>query len=210
MREPLHPSKQDRSRKTQERILAATARLLKEHSFESISVRRIVAEANTSTGSFYARFRDKSALLPVLYADYERQLEVRLTRLQAATADAATLDEVAELFAQHLVATVGEIPNLSRALYDYATRSPKSAEAKALGKRRRKQYGFVIDALLSFRDEITHPDPERAADLGLYFVAVVCRNRLLYPMAPQTQTLAITQRELRTELARLLTGYLRA
>lgn len=210
MREPLHPSKQDRSRETQERILEATARLLKEHSFESISVRRIVAEAKTSIGSFYARFRDKNALLPVLYAEYEKQLEVRLTHLQEATATAGSLDEIAELIVRHFVDTFGDIPNLSRALYDYATRSPKSSESKDLARQRRKQYGFLLDAMLSFRAEITHTDPTRAVDLGLYFVVVACRNRLLYPMAPQTRTLAITKRELTAELVRLLTGYLRA
>ena len=209
MSRPLHPAKQDRSRETQARILQATARLLGKEPFESISVRRIVDEAGTSIGSFYARFRDKNALLSVLYAEYEEQLQARLARLEESTADARSLEEVAELIIQHFVATFGEVPNLSRALYEYATRSPKTPESKKLAKRRRKQYSFLLDALLSFRAEITHSDPVRAVDLGLYFVVVVCRNRLLYPLAPQSRTLKISNKELKLELARLLTGYLR-
>ncbi len=208
MSRPLHPPKQDRSRETQARILKATARLLEKEAFESISVRRIVDEAGTSIGSFYARFRDKNALLSVLYAEYEEQLQVRLARLEASTADARSLQEVAELIVLHFVDTFGEIPNLSRALYEYATRSPEAAESKKLAERRRAQYAFLLDALLSFRDVITHSDPVRAVDLGLYFVVVACRNRLLYPLAPQTRTLMISKKELKLELVRLLTAYL--
>ena len=208
MSRPLHPPKQDRSRETQARILKATARLLEKEAFESISVRRIVDEAGTSIGSFYARFRDKNALLSVLYAEYEEQLQARLARLEESTADARSLEEVAELIVLHFVDTFGEIPNLSRALYEYATRSPEAAESKKLAERRRTQYSFLLDALLSFRDVITHSDPVRAVDLGLYFVVVACRNRLLYPLAPQTRTLMISKKELKLELVRLLTAYL--
>lgn len=209
MRRTLHPPKQDRSRETQARILHATAKLLEKELFESISVRRIVNEAGTSIGSFYARFPDKSALLSVLYAEYEKQLEVRLARLQESTANAHSLEELAELIVEHFVVIFGEIPNLSRALYEYATRSPKSTESKSVAQRRRKQYSFLLDALLSFRAEIAHPDPVRAVDLGLYFVTVTCRNRLFYPLAPQTRTLKISKKELKLELVRLLTVYLR-
>ena len=78
----VQPPKQDRSRDTKDRILRATEKLLRREAFEAVSVRRIIEEARTSIGSFYARFRDKNALLPVLYAEYEVQLEQRLNRLR--------------------------------------------------------------------------------------------------------------------------------
>ncbi len=210
MSQPLQPAKQDRSRETQDRILRATERLLERELFESISIRQIVDEAGTSIGSFYARFRDKDALLTVLYAEYDQQLKQRVADLETSVAAAGSLDETAEIIVQHLVDTWGEIPNLSRALFEYVTRSPKSAESKKISDRRRKQYAFLIDALLNFRSEITHDDPKRAAELGLYFMAVACRNRLHYPLAPQSRTLKIPKKELCQELVRLLTGYLRS
>ena len=209
MNRPLHPPKQERSRDTQARILQATATLLEKEPFESISVRRIIDEAGTSIGSFYARFRDKDALLSVLYAEYEEQLQTRLARLEEAIANAGSLEEVSELIVDHFVTTFGQIPNLSRALYEFATRSPQALESKKLAERRRKQYSFLLDALLSFHAEITHADPVRAVDLALYFVVVACRNRLHYPLAPQTRTLKISKKELKLELVQLLTGYLR-
>jgi len=209
MSQLVQPPKQDRSRRTQDRILRATEKLLRREQFEAIPLRRIIDEAGTSIGSFYARFRDKNALLPVLYAEYEGQLQERLVRLQRSTANARSLETVAGHIVEHFVDTYGEIPNLSRALYEYATRSPRAAESRQLADRRYKQYKFLLDALLSFRDEITHDDPPRAVELALYFMVVACRNRLFYPLAPQTRIVKISKQELKQELVRQLTGYLR-
>lgn len=210
MKDLVQPAKQDRSRETQDRILRATERLLRTESFDAITVRRIIEEASTSTGSFYARFRDKGALLPVLFAEYEARLKKRLVQLRESTASARSLDVAADHIVRHFVNMYGEIPNLSRALYDYATRAPKAVESKDLAKRRFSQYSFLFDALLRFRAEISHPDPPRAVELAVYFMVVACRNRLLYPLAPQTRMLRISKKELIQELVRQLTGYLRA
>ncbi len=206
----VQPAKQDRSRDTKDRILRAAEKLLRREAFEAVSVRRIIEEARTSIGSFYARFRDKNALLPVLYAEYEVQLEQRLNRLRKSTGNARSLEAAAGLIVEHFLVTYGEIPNLSRALYEYATRSPAAAESRNLAERRYRQYSFLLDALMSFRPEITHPDPSRAVELAMYFMVVVCRNRLLYPLAPQTRMVRISKRELKLELVRQLTGYLRS
>lgn len=209
MNKILQPAKQQRSRDTQDRILRATEKLLQNEPFESISVRRIIKEAKTTIGSFYARFRDKDALLPVLYAEYQQQLQTSLVQLQDAVSQAVGMDAVAELAVQHFVDTYGEIPNLSRALYDHVTRSPREPESRNVADRRYRQYSFLFDALLEFRSEIVHPDPPRAVELAVYFMVVACRNRLLYPQAPQTRKVRITKQELVPELVRLLTGYLR-
>lgn len=210
MKRLVQPAKQDRSRETQDRILRATERLLRRESFEAITVRRIVDEASTSIGSFYARFRDKDALLPVLFGEYETRLERRLRDLRRSTAAASSLDDVAEHIVRHFVRMYGEIPNLGRALYEYATRSPEATESATRAKRRYAEYAFVHEALLRFRTEIRHADPARATELAVYFMVVACRNRLFYPLAPQTRMMKLGKRELSDELVRMITGYLRA
>jgi len=206
----FQPAKQARSHATQVRILQATANLLRRESFDAITIRRIVQEAESSIGSFYARFRDKEALLPALYADYENELGERVQMLENAIVEGETLDHVANLIAQHFVETYGSNPNLSRALFEYSTRPSETDESKRHSAKRLQQYSFLVDALGRFKDEVTHPNPRRGAELGLYFLTVSCRNRLFYPQHPQTRTLKIKKTELRVELARLLTGYLRA
>ena len=112
------------------------------------------------------------------------------------------------MIAAHVVSTYGENPNLSRALFEHATRDPKSSEAIGVSKRREEQYRFLIDALVAFEDEILHPDAERAAQLGLYFLAVVCRNRLFYPLLPQSRTIKLSKQDLEAEIAKMLVRYL--
>ena len=207
MSDLVNRPKQDRGWETQERILKACRRLLKKKSFDAISVRQLVREAETSIGSFYARFRDKDALLPVLYGQYDQQLADKIEQLKTDAANARSLDEIAQLTVQHFITTL-EIPNLSRALYEYVTRNPNSKESRALAKKRADQYDFLNDALLRFRNEISHSDPKRAIELAIYFVAMTSRNRLLYPQAPHTRTMQISIDELNRELTILFTGYL--
>jgi len=206
----VQPTKQARSLATQERILTAARTLLRSESFDAISIRQIVKSANTSIGSFYGRFRDKDALLPVLFAEYEARLERQVTRLRQAVSATQSLDELAGIVAGHFVDIFGENPNLSRAVFEYATRSPQSEESRLHSDQRLKQYAFLFEAILFYRDEINHSDPQRAAELSLYFVTVTCRNYLFYPLNPQTRTLRISKKEFKSELARLMKGYLRA
>lgn len=210
MKSHTQPSKQKRSLATQERILDATAKILETQAFAGISVRRIVVEAETSIGSFYARFRDKDALLAALYERSERDLENKLKLLRQKVERADSIAVIAKLIAEHVVIRYGENPQLSRELFEFSMRAPESPEAQELSDLRSRQYGFVADALLRHKTEISHRDPEKAIQLGLYFLSVACRNRLFYPMAPQARTIKISKKDLKHELAQLLTRYLTA
>jgi AcrR family transcriptional regulator len=63
----ISPPLQERSRKTLDALLRAAEAQLLEKSFSDVSVTNIVNEAGSSSGSFYARFPDKSALLHALH-----------------------------------------------------------------------------------------------------------------------------------------------
>jgi len=69
LRRPL-PTKQDRSRRTRDGLIAATWKLLQAHSWEAISINDIVKAAGSSVGAFYSRFTDKEALLEALAAEW--------------------------------------------------------------------------------------------------------------------------------------------
>jgi AcrR family transcriptional regulator len=76
LRRPL-PTKQDRSRKTRDALIAATWKLLQVHPWQTISINDIVKAAGSSVGAFYSRFADKEALLEALAAEW---LEDRWTK----------------------------------------------------------------------------------------------------------------------------------
>lgn len=63
----FRPPRQERSRVTVERIVRATQELLAEEGGDTVTVQQIVARADSSVGSFYARFDDRGAA--VRYAE---------------------------------------------------------------------------------------------------------------------------------------------
>ena len=67
----------------------------------------------------------------------------------------------------------------------------------------------VCPALLVHRDEIRHPDPERAASLAIFFAASIARERLLFADAPHSNSAGLADPELEQELLRLIRGYLK-
>ena len=68
----INAPKQTRSRATLERISAAAVELIGEQGVEATTVAQIVARAESSVGSFYARFNTKEDLLEYLRVARER------------------------------------------------------------------------------------------------------------------------------------------
>ena len=69
----LSPPQQERSRQTLSAIADATKRLLQTHTFAELTIEQITTTAGASTGSFYARFKGKRALLHHLHEAFVDQ-----------------------------------------------------------------------------------------------------------------------------------------
>lgn len=204
LRAPL----QARSRATLERIYAATERLLEHRPFQQITVQQIVREARTSVGSFYARFADKDALLPALHGRYDRDFDNRLRNLRRrANSETRTLAQTARGVANLMVDWFTSQRYLQRALALYVRMHPEKTDAET-HDRRRKQMQFLFDGLASHRDEIRHPHPDRAIEMGVFFVVTACRERILFAESTQSATLKTGPTALKKELTHMLLGYL--
>ena len=199
---------QDRSRGTLERILVATEALLERHPFDEIGVAQIVRRARCSTGSFYARFASKDALLPLLYERYDADLRPRIeARAAAVDPDRLTLREAAAVVAGTTVDMYAERRNLLRAVALYARTHPAAIASGVRGSR-----GAITDIparlLARFADEIAHDDPLAAARVGFFIVAAVAREKLLFGAAPHASHTPLSDEQLKRELARTLYAYL--
>jgi AcrR family transcriptional regulator len=69
LRSPL-PTKQTRSRRTRDALIAAAWKLLEGQPWQVISINEIVKAGGCSVGAFYSRFADKEALLEALAAKW--------------------------------------------------------------------------------------------------------------------------------------------
>jgi len=206
----LRLPRQERSRRTLERVLDATEALLRDRTFEAIPVSQILVAAGTSAGAFYARFRDKDALLPALYERYERWVEDRARRSGARSPRGdRPLKEVVTWLARESVDLFRHRPSLLRAMALHVRRHPEKIDDETRARRARTMR-YLRDALLSRRDEIGHPDPERAADLAVFFAFTTCREAILFRDAPHAAATRLDDAELEREVARMILAYLGA
>jgi AcrR family transcriptional regulator len=204
IREPL----QDRSRDTLERILVATEELLETRPFDEIAVAQIVRRARCSTGSFYARFTSKDALLPRLYERYNAGLRPRMeARAADVDWDGLTLRRAADLVASTTVDMYAERRHLLRAVALYARTHPA-----AIGPEVRETRGSTTDlpaiVLARFAGEIAHDDPLAAARVGFFIIAAAAREKMLFGAAPHASDTPLSDDALKRELGRTLYGYL--
>lgn len=159
----INPPQQARSRRTLERIVAASLELLATEGLQGLTVHNVVEKAGSSVGSFYARFSGKDDLLDYLG---ERVWAEALERWNGAleTRDWASLDltEVVE-------GAVGLLIDAqrSRSAYLKALDRASGRQNDAYEAFRSQLLVGLGDLLLAHAGEISHPDPQRAVRLGL-------------------------------------------
>jgi len=199
---------QRRSHETMARFAEAAEELLRDKSFEDISVHDIVRRAGRPIGSFYARFGSKEALVPFLYERYDEslgsQFAGKLGRVRWAD---LSFRETTATIVDLLLRMYDERRWLLRALALFARSKPEALPA-GLIHRRGAVYEPLIQILLRHRRRIRHPDAEAAARFGIFLVSSVAREKLLFGQAPHARVTPMTRRALRDELVRALTGYL--
>ena len=158
-----NPPKQSRSRRTLERIVQAALEILEERGYTALTVQSVVDRANSSVGSFYARFSGKEDLLDYLG---ERVWDQALQRWDSAVG----ARDWSEIDLQHIAeGSMGLLVDIgaSRAGYLRALDQARGIDGLAYNRFRDGVLGDVAGILLERRDEISHPEPELAVRLGL-------------------------------------------
>jgi AcrR family transcriptional regulator len=200
-----HPTKQARSRLTLHRLLSAAEALLEHGGLDAATVPAIAKTAGVSVGVVYRRFPGKDALLRAVY---ERFFSIYGEKNRASLQSLSMLDLPLPKLARSIIVgmTRGhqQRRGLLRALIRYA-RTHRDAEFRAAAKAmNRDAMRAVAYLLMRHREQIAHPDPERAIELGLLAVAATLQNILL-----EEETLhGIAEPEhLEEEMVRLFFGY---
>ncbi len=159
----IRPPKQSRSRRTLDRIVEASLELLATEGLAGLTVHKVVAKANSSVGSFYARFDGKEDLLDFLG---ERVWSEALERWEQALATRDWSDfELSEVI-QGAVGLLIDAQR-SRSAYLKALDWASGRQSDAYEAFRSELLRGLRQLILLHRNEIAHPDPELAVRLGL-------------------------------------------
>ena len=201
----VRPPHQARTRATLNRLLDAAEELLSEKGFDEMAIVEIARRAETSVGGFYRRFHDKDGLLHALHE--------RFCEDARATADetfdpekwiGASLADVLLQVTGFLVRIHRDREGLFRAFL------VRGVNDSAVRERTDKLFQYIADrfrVLLHERDdEISHPEPDTAADIGLR--AVLGALDVMIQLRPGA--LRVDEERLTAELSRVLVNYLGA
>jgi AcrR family transcriptional regulator len=204
----VRPPQQARSQETLVRILDAAEALVAEKGFEDTPVAEVARRAGSSVGAFYTRFKDKEGLLHALYDRYyEQAIATADDALEPARWDGAGIPEIVDSVVAFLVAIYREQRGLIRAFVARGHTDPEfSARRTHLSHHVSERLSKL---LLERRDEISHPDPIRAAAFGLTLVFSTLDSTMLFGEM-RARDLAIDDDDLATELTRAYLAYLGA
>jgi len=175
------PAKQERSRKSLERLLDAAEEVLKAHGLDGATVPRIAAKAGLSPGAIYRRFPDKDALMRAVVVRYHTRVaeKSRENLGRAELWKGTSLRQKAYMVILSTIATHKAHAGLLRPLYQIAQRHPDSTFRRRSFLLEMGNFKQVVKLFLEHRDEIHHPNPELAITLGLLLVAFTMREQLM-------------------------------
>jgi AcrR family transcriptional regulator len=198
--------KQARSHETLRRLLDAAETLIAEKGLADASIPEIVRRAGSSVGGFYARFKDKNALLRALEERFFVELGQRLDALAdpARWADAPVAAIVAAC-ADELVSVVRARHHLITA---FLYRGIQDEESRRDALRFRRRVSDRLSALLlRRRTEIGHPEPAIAIDLGVQSAFALMLQDAVYGET-RAAGRALSRAALARELTRGFLAYL--
>jgi len=204
----LRPPRQERSRRTLERILDALEALMETAAFEDVTVQQVVTRARVSVGSFYARFPTKEALLPALYDRWDREVRRRsVTERDHDLARRLGLERLTRRFVSRLVRRQRQRRWFMRSVALHARRHPEMI-TPAARRRRTELHREWCSVFLVHRERIRHPEPEQAVAMAMFVVVTAAREKVVFSDAPHAASFRLSDRKLVDELVRVFLAYL--
>jgi AcrR family transcriptional regulator len=204
------PPVQERSRESLRRMLDAAEVVLAKHGLEGAILPRIAAKAGISAANVYRRFRDKDALIAAVF----QRIRERSSAAMAAQVDPEMVRPIGLVqFSRNIIE--GMIQNyrgdagLIRAGVQYSEQHWETAFVRTTRTSEAQSFQRMVDTFMIWRDQIKHPDPQRAVRFGFVMIAVVLRELILFNRARIFEdVLSLDDDILRTELPRMFLRYL--
>lgn len=203
----FRPPQQSRSQETLGRILDAAEKVMAEKSFSEATLAEIMNSAGVTVGAFYRRFPDKDALLHHLddrFFGEMHQLADEL--LEPARWEGQPAAKIIYKVSEQAVQLYRARRGLLRSLF---LRARTDAVIQESARRVNTHFVDCLKALLmARREELRHPQPERAIELGFIMLLGAVRETVLFGEVWRTSD--ILSDDLDRELARAYLCYLGA
>jgi len=191
-------------------VLRALEEMLGERFFEQITIRDLAARTGVATGTIYRRFKDKEALLPVLYERFDH----KLSEWAAGFWDDFDLDaerrpgpRIRHLVGKHVVFYKAHAPIL-RTVYLYM-RLHGELSVEDVDQKRQSVYGQMLEPVFSALtiEEQVKPSADQVKLFLLLLISSV-NERMLFGDLKPARTLPMDDEAFVSELTAALQAYL--
>lgn len=188
-----------------DRMLDAAEALLAESGPDGLTVDAVIERAGTSTGSFYARFGDRSGLL---VAVQERLLDRVGAELARRLPDIVASQDLETVLGALVSSFDGAFTLHRQAFNAFIVHHRTVPEMRRRGNEASTSAAEVVHtALAAHRDEITHASLRVATDLVFRTLFALCVQRVMFDEGEITGRRRSTA-TWRQETTRLLLAYL--
>ena len=199
---------QQRSRDSLERILKSAEALIRAKGYEALTIAEVVRRSHTSTGTLYARFPDKTALL---YAIHERVLDRDEEELEARLAEVDWDGLCFEETVRKLVAIKCELAKGTEKLYEaFVVSGATDRVVRQRGYRSKAfEEDLEVQILLKHADEIGPERAERAARIASRLWQAAREENVQRSKSGVAAPGGVSQDALMSEMADVVIAYLR-
>jgi AcrR family transcriptional regulator len=199
---PRKLASQERSRRTVDALLEATARVLMKEGYDRASTNKIAAVAGVSIGSLYQYFPSKEALVAAVIDRHTQQVS-QVIRNALVNVAARPIEVAARAFVSVAIDAHRVNPKLHGVLAEQIPRIGRLENVEAIN---REAYALVRGYLEAHRDEIDVADPDVAA-----FVCVTAVEALTHAAVLRRPDILTDEKARRfvDDVTRLVVRYLR-
>lgn len=174
----LHPRKQPRQNRAQatvEAILRATAHILVEEGYESLTTNKTAQRAGVSIGSLYQYFPNKEALVAALIDEHSAQC-MQLLGQTVAELGVASPERAVRVFVKALLSTHAVEPELHRVLSEQLPRIDGFNKIRELSN----QAAILVRTYLEeHKDRLRVKNLDMAANIVVYAVEAATHGAIL-------------------------------
>ncbi|MBR9728956.1 TetR/AcrR family transcriptional regulator [Shewanella intestini] len=205
MSSDLRP-KQQRSQLTHDKFLLALQNALADKYFEHISIKELAKGAGVSVGTFYRRFENKEALLPLLYDDFGLQLEQWVNQVEVMPCESLVeqVAMVSQQTATFLLArkSVFRTIHLNSRLHTETLFADPSNDRKHVYQR--------IAALLLAKMTTDTPNEKQlnAANMAVFMLVNGILDQILYPHITPAIACQVPLEDYLNQLIEMICAYL--
>jgi AcrR family transcriptional regulator len=200
------PARQERSRRTLERLLDSAEALLALGGLDVATVPAIAARSGLSVGVVYRRFPDKDALIRAVYERFfARSRESNRAALEPTKWARVPTAQILRSLIGGMVAGYRLRRGLLAALLLYAETHPDKRFRRRADQLNREALDGIAALLLSRKKDLRHPDPAEAVRFCLLLVASALRTFVLQADHPHP---FVPGDRLAEELSRVCLRYL--